>query len=326
MIQLSIIVPAYNVGDLLGRCLESIRDQHMDSASYEVILVNDGSTDNTLDVAESYARTLPLRIFSQTNRGQSSARNLGIDKSQGEWVCFVDSDDALWPDSLPKVLQTAVQSAQMVTYRHLFNNAVEPQKVRPTAEDVKTELCSGADVIEKHNPFNYVFLYLIRRSFLQNVGLRFEVGHYCEDSMFTINLLLLCDRCVVTNIIVYNYIVRPCSTMTNQERSHLLKMVTDYEYIIDYFTSLSSSFKDKISEACYLQLIDRKNAFTFFMLMKCMRAHVSDSYLCDLISRLRQKRQYPFTLSYGGKFPLLVWMANHATILRIVNALYRVFK
>jgi len=102
---LSIIIPTYNAEKYIGRCLDSIIAQEMDAQDYEVLLVNDGSTDRTLEIAESYTEKMPLRIISQLNAGVSAARNNGMEHSLGDWLEFVDSDDALIPKRLPRVLK-----------------------------------------------------------------------------------------------------------------------------------------------------------------------------------------------------------------------------
>lgn len=319
MTALSIIVPAYNAAPFLKRCLKSIVNQRLDKSTYEVILVNDGSTDSTLDVAKEFEQELPLHIFSQKNQGLSTARNVGIALSHGEWICFVDSDDELFPDALPKVLEVAIDDTELLTYLFTSKYSEENQASFP----VKTEHCTGQEIIVRHNPSNYAWQYLIRRRVLSSSGLRFQDGHFCEDSMFTLELLLICQHCIRTNILAYHYIVRPGSIMTSTDRAHMLKMIADYEFVIDHFSHLLSTYKDRISPACRHILMDRRNAFTFFMLMRCIRAKVKDQYLRDLIKRLRSKGLYPFSLSYGGKYRILVAMANRPQLLRLANCLYR---
>ena len=94
--RLSIIVPVYNSEEYLSRCLDSILDQDM--TSYEVILVDDGSTDSSALICDRYSATDPrFRTIHKPNGGVSSARNAGLNLAKGEYVMFVDSDDVLTP-------------------------------------------------------------------------------------------------------------------------------------------------------------------------------------------------------------------------------------
>lgn len=105
---LSVIVPAYNVEKYIDRCMDSILQQRV-SFSYEVIVVNDGSTDGTALRLAKYEYDERVRIIHQENRGLSAARNRGIDSSRGEYLCFVDSDDTLSDGSLEALVSTALQ-------------------------------------------------------------------------------------------------------------------------------------------------------------------------------------------------------------------------
>ena len=97
--SISIIVPIYNREKWLRNCLDSISSQTF--KDWECILINDGSTDNSLKIAQEYAANDPrFIVFSQENQGVSAARNLGLDHAQGKWLAFVDSDDEIAPDYL----------------------------------------------------------------------------------------------------------------------------------------------------------------------------------------------------------------------------------
>ena len=97
MHTISIIVPIFNAGPYLAKCIESLL--HQPYTALQIILVNDGSTDDSLSIAQQYA-TLDDRIevYSQTNQGQSAARNLGLQHATGEWISFIDADDYIDPD------------------------------------------------------------------------------------------------------------------------------------------------------------------------------------------------------------------------------------
>lgn len=97
--KVSVIIPVYNVEKYLESCLESIKSQTF--TDYELILINDGSTDESVAIMRRYAKTdARIRIISQSNRGVSAARNLGLSVAEGDYVLFVDSDDTILPDAL----------------------------------------------------------------------------------------------------------------------------------------------------------------------------------------------------------------------------------
>lgn len=107
--KVSIIIPVYNVAKWLPECLDSVLNQGWKvGKDYEVICVNDGSTDNSLKVLCGYEKD-GITILNKKNGGVSSARNLGIDAAQGEYIWMVDSDDFIAPNVLPKIYQYATK-------------------------------------------------------------------------------------------------------------------------------------------------------------------------------------------------------------------------
>ena len=105
MLKLSIVIPVYNVEKYLSKCLDSVIYPQLDG--YEVIVVNDGSTDSSLTVAEKYLDRYPelIRIISTENGGLGAARNVGIDAANGEFLLFLDSDDRLSDGALPEIME-----------------------------------------------------------------------------------------------------------------------------------------------------------------------------------------------------------------------------
>ncbi|PRX42476.1 glycosyltransferase [Salegentibacter salegens] len=118
-LKLSIIVPVYNIEEDLSFCLNSILTQ--DFKDYELLIINDGSTDNSGDICEDYAlKDNRINVYHQKNAGVSAARNLGLEKARGEWICFVDGDDELYPNSLTIVFEEAKKRLSQVIIARAF--------------------------------------------------------------------------------------------------------------------------------------------------------------------------------------------------------------
>ena len=105
-VTISIIIPIYNVGEYLHRCLSSVACQTF--KDYEVIMVNDGSTDKSCEIAESFTKHfVNFRLVHNTQKGVSYARNLGVSLARGEYIAFVDSDDYIDPNYLLRLYSAA---------------------------------------------------------------------------------------------------------------------------------------------------------------------------------------------------------------------------
>jgi glycosyltransferase involved in cell wall biosynthesis len=210
-IKLSIIVPVYNVEQYIHPCMESIFRQGLDDSDFELILVNDGTQDNSFrvisDIIESHQN---IRILEQENSGPSMARNIGIKSAKGQYLMFVDSDDLLIDNSIPKLLDIAnEQSADLLVGDFL----------RLTDEQIaegKYDVCQGYTIkvktgyelyLEDLDPHEcYVWRILFRREFLLERCLSFIMHRFCfEDIPFVQECYLKANKCVTVNSTVYIY-------------------------------------------------------------------------------------------------------------------------
>ena len=117
MPKVSMIVPVYNVEKYIGKCLESIVNQTF--KNIEIIVVNDGSTDNSQEIINEYEKKYPnlLKSYEKENGGLSDARNYGLEKANGDYICFVDSDDFLAIDLLEKLEKYMTLDIDMIKYK-----------------------------------------------------------------------------------------------------------------------------------------------------------------------------------------------------------------
>lgn len=114
--EVTIVIPAFNAEEYLEQCLWSVLSQSFEDV--EVLVINDGSTDGTLQIAEEYAsRDSRITVLDQNNRGVSAARNRGLHMARGNWIMFVDSDDAINHPELIKMIVTAGDGgAELATF------------------------------------------------------------------------------------------------------------------------------------------------------------------------------------------------------------------
>ena len=111
MPKFSIIIPVYNVEKYIGKCLESVMNQTY--KDYEVIVVNDGTKDNSMDIVKNY----PVKIIEQENQGLSVARNTGVKKAKGEYIIFLDSDDYIEKDLLKNINKSLDNNPDLVRFQ-----------------------------------------------------------------------------------------------------------------------------------------------------------------------------------------------------------------
>lgn len=193
--KLSIIIPVYNAVHYLEKCVSSCQGKDC-----EIILVNDGSTDSSLEKMRSLAARLPdIRLYSQVNKGVGGARNYGLRNAQGDYVWFVDADDFLEEGATSYVLKTLEEHAGKdyisLVSRHTGGGG--DRNMIPPRENAR-------DVFESDRWLDMATLYIFRRQFLLDHGLFFKERLFFEDSEFTPKALYLAKDCFISNRFLYN--------------------------------------------------------------------------------------------------------------------------
>lgn len=190
--RISVIIPVYNTREWLPRCLESVASQSVPEEDYEIIIVNDGSTDGSEAIASEFAAGRPnCRVLSQPNAGLSAARNAGLAAAGGDYIWFVDSDDLIAPDSISAILDICNSSAPDVV---ALGSARESSAgIRPDGyypAELAGCVLSGREMMRRAllqsvcSPF-----YVFRRRFLADGRFSFLPGIFHEDEEFTPRVL-----------------------------------------------------------------------------------------------------------------------------------------
>ena len=199
--RLSIVIPMYNAAASIEKCLVSTQQQDIPSTDYEVIVINDGSTDDSSLVAtEVAAKYENILIYSQENGGLSVARNAGLDKAKGDYIMFLDSDDWIAENCLQKIVTTC-EEKNLDMLRICAANVIDGvPKRRYSLEE--NRVISGSEVLLGNTPACAPFS-IYRRQFLNKHQLRFYPGIFHEDNEFTPRAFYLAQRVAGLNDIIY---------------------------------------------------------------------------------------------------------------------------
>ena len=227
-VKLSIIVPIYNVAPYLRKCVDSLLTQ--DIADYEIILVDDGSTDDSGVIADeltAYPQPLPkgkgvsMRVIHQENAGLSAARNTGIAVAQGEYIMFVDSDDYLQPNVLGTLMEQ-IERDNLDVLRFRYQNVREsgevfaPYKDMTNYNDYSPTPTDGLTFLnERMGNQCYAVQFIVKRT-MAIVEL-FTPSIYFEDTDWTPRMLLRAERVASAELVVYNYLWREGSITLSQK-------------------------------------------------------------------------------------------------------------
>lgn len=249
-ILISIVIPAYNSGKYLDDCLDSCFNQDLDEKRYEIIIVNDGSNDNTLQIAEEWAsRHSNIIVLSQENKGLSMARNAGIESAAGKYIMFLDSDDRIAVNCMGKIAESLRYDAPDML-RFCAANIIDGMAQRRFSYR-HTEPCAGKDLLKDNFQVCAPFA-AYRKAFLDDYTLRFFPDVYHEDNEFTPRAYYFAHKVVSIDDILYFVRQTPCSiTRTaNPKRGYdLLKI-----------SRLLTNFADSKVEEGYRQYIYKQIA------------------------------------------------------------------
>lgn len=242
-VKLSFIVPVYNVAPYLRKCIDSLLAQDYDD--YEIILVDDGSTDNSPQICDEYAeKGSPIRVIHQANAGLSAARNAGIKCAKGDYLCFVDSDD-YWEPNVLGGLMEQVERDDLDVLRFKYQNVNEryevfnPNKSDPYRnDDYSDKPTDGVTYLNtRFGTACYAVMFILRRDLIVNSftpssihplkDCLFTPGIYFEDTDWTPRMLIRAKRVASTDTIVYNYLIRQGSITKAVEQSKKQKVLDD---------------------------------------------------------------------------------------------------
>ena len=215
--KLTIIIPIYNVEPYIKRCLMSciLQDSSL-GEEYEIICVNDGTKDKSAEIAKEIALSYNgVVVIDQENGGLSSARNTGLSYARGEYVWFVDSDDYIEENCLPRILSYLNEDLDILQlqYRHIYEDETPAFDIEfCRIEGIK----SGFEVIEQGGLPAPAQFSIYRTRFLYENKLSFVRGIYHEDSEFKPRVTYLAKNITSDSVISYNYLQRLSGSITSQ--------------------------------------------------------------------------------------------------------------
>ena len=242
MPKISVIVPVYNVENTIGKCLDSIVNQTL--KDIEIIVVNDGSKDKSQDIIDEYAKKYSnIKSYIKENGGLSDARNYGLEKASGDYICFVDSDDYINTSLFEKLEKYILLQIDMIKYKMIKvdENYKEIEKIDgPTfdelmGEDAFNTLYSTDIMLQP------AWLYLYKKSFLDENNFKYPVGKYHEDFATTVLLMVKAKSIVSTDIYGYYYYQSNESITRGNDKEKTLKRAMD---MLEHYTAMEEEIKN----------------------------------------------------------------------------------
>lgn len=231
MPTISVIIPAYNLQDYIGRCLDSVLTQTFQD--FEVIVINDGSEDSTEDICESYRKKdKRIKIFSQRNKGLGSARNKGLVYAGGEFIAFVDGDDVLHAQYLEILYSIVIKSKAEIAVCSFLKGYDENLLTRKTyyVQNSDIKIIDKRSLINKmynEHPFITVWAKLYRKSIIKSGFVAKGIG---EDVEFNSRLYFIAQKVIYVDCPLYLWLTRKQSLSNSSFNDTDLNKIKNYFY------------------------------------------------------------------------------------------------
>lgn len=243
--KLSIVIPVYNVEKYIEKCLDSIFTQGLKD-NIEVIIVNDGTPDKSMDIVYKYTKTYPLTIINQQNQGLSTARNNGLKVAHGEYIWFVDSDDTLLHGAIEKILKVLEDHKGVDVIATVLLQKKESNGATAIEYTPDYSVRTGREYMFRGNNLGASQRYILRRNFLLDNNLFFMPNVYHEDGEFGHKMMYLAKSVYVMSEPVYCYLLRSSGSIMSTRK---VKMNNDLIAIykeLETFSRTNVEERDKI--------------------------------------------------------------------------------
>ena len=299
--EFSIIIPAYNVEGYIVRSLDSILAQGLPASEYEIIVVNDGSTDKTEDIVMEYTyRFRSVQLITIPNSGPSVARNTGIQHAAGRYLMFVDPDDYLVSGSLlPLLAYVKERDEDVIGLRYCKVDEDGKTSSYHHQRFPVNKVYSGREFIEKNNIIGVVWGYLFRSEFIKKNKITMIPGIFHQDEEFVSRAIFMARRVIMSEYFTYYYYYkRKNSTVNRMDMPHRERLIKDTLTVICSLWQITLKSEDSARH------LARKLRFLSLDLIRLLiREGHSEQFIRDTLFELRQRGTYPLPYdNYGLKY------------------------
>ena len=283
MIKISVIVPVYNVEKYLDKCLTSLIKQTY--KNFEIIVINDGSIDNSLAICNKYANKYDnVKVYDYKNAGVAHARNVGIKKATGDYLLFVDSDDYIKEDMYEILLNLIKKYDADVSICNLYDVIDENECIRNKENGIReySRLDILKEVLLDKNIQSYAWNKLYEKELFDEI--KYPIGKKYEDIGTTFYVFEKCNKIVVTSEPEYYYLKRSDSLVNNVTESTVL----DYtEIIIQRYLYTKENIKEL------------KKYNNYYLAKTLITAHNDIELLGSISEKMQEKYKELYNLVYN---------------------------
>ncbi len=317
---ISIIIPLYNCGNYISHSLDCILSSRLQDDEYEIVIINDESKDNGPDICQEYAQKHKhIHLYHQKNDGPSTARNMGLQHSQGDYIWFIDADDLIEPGIIPKVLQIIRDYPNVDLLSFAYMEQYPDKEIIHRLVNSHT-VCNGLDFL-KMNGGGYLWNNIYRRQSIGNV--RFVNGvRHIEDTCFNIQTIIDFKEVVILPDVGYYYNRKNVHSISQDKRLRDRVKANEDSFIV--YQTLYQELKNTTDKAKKAYL-NKKLHFSIAAHLYTMMRFDNARTIIRYIEAYREMGFYPLKPTGNRKSDLFIRLANHELILIILKRIGLLF-
>lgn len=334
--KLSVLITMYNAEKYIQRCLDSLLNQDISQSDYEIIVMNDGSTDSSEQIINEYVREHSnIIVYNDINEGPYVKRNKAIKLATGQFIYFVDADDYLAHNSLGTILNYALDhKLNLLGFGTLATPLPDEFKLSTPLDKIKEpEIVNGREFIQENRYMRYeLWWYIIDSNYLKNSGFKFYEGKFQADVLFTLQLFLNAARTAFYPVSIYRYYTSPNSIMRNDSRANLNKIVSSTKMMVLKVNKLIEEASDEYGNKYPLMLrnlLYRRDKHNFHMITRMVKQDFKLTEIKDFVKFLKDNNSYPLKNfkdenETGFRFNFFNFIINRSYLLAFFFKAYRV--
>jgi len=318
--KLSILIPMYNAKNYIGNCIESLVNQDISEYDYEIIIIDDGSKDNSVDIVNGLVKQYKnISLHKEPNAGAYATRNKLLKLAKGDYIYNLDADDYIVRNCLGTLLNIA-ESKQLdiIGFDTVETSSLDKLDLPMSIESKGAKFSTGKEFINGHVHFRCeIWWYFIKRDFMLEHNMSFNKNEYNADVMFTLEALLKTNKVGYLPVSLHRYVQTQDSLMRSKNLDITLKRIEYIQMMIGNSSQLINKLKkDSNSDVLVKNISYRRDVFTFFNILNMFRNPFSLDYVKAIIKSFKATGAYPINNFNNYKYTSL----RYRILLTVVNS------
>lgn len=327
--DLSIIIPLFNTEKYISQCLESILNENISTDNYEIIIIDDGSTDNSLIIAKEFSELYSnTKVYCQKNKGVSATRNKGINLARGKFIWFIDSDDYIYVNTVSRLIKIANDNILDILEFKLTRTSSRKLNLTniQNKSNFKLNVLIGEEYASTRMFNDSACVYFYNKDFLINSKVKFIEGRIMEDMLFTAEIINRANRVAFYPLHVYQYCINPNSIWTNEDPQHYRKSIYDFVFMTKKYSELIHQRENKKINTTILKF--KLQNMLYNIVKRLMRSNFNFFEINLILIDLSSNNLYPLHQYKGfeSNRKIITMIFNNKITFFTISLIYRFLK